>query len=255
MKHTVSNPKRPGSPEMVRDRHIFTLIELLIVIAIIAILAGILLPALNAAREKARTISCLSNYMQLGKICAIYLADSGDHFPTYKGSGSRAWFKRSSGPLANYVPWKTYLSTENIGGMYHTNGYSFGVFLCPSVGPRNFHYTIPSGKFVNSAADSAGTTYLSIGINVRYLCVGGAPFTNAKVTQLRNPSRFAVMMESGGGGLADWKSSSVAGDSISARHGGTGNFLYADLHGERVAYNAFPKQDGSNPDFWNADKN
>jgi len=64
----------------VRNRG-FTLIELLVVMAIIAILASILFPVFAKAREKARSISCLSNIKQLSMATAIYMSDWDQRFP------------------------------------------------------------------------------------------------------------------------------------------------------------------------------
>jgi len=79
---------------MSKQKNLFTLIELLVVIAIIAILAAMLLPALNKAREKALNVKCIANLKQVMTQVLIYVDDGDGYVPEYYNTTStKKWFQ------------------------------------------------------------------------------------------------------------------------------------------------------------------
>ncbi len=105
----------------------FTLIELLLVIAILAILAGILLPVISRTKEAARSAACLSNLHQIGIALQIYVSDDQNRLPVAfdRSTNSAA---PTNGPAINQV---LAVQTANVSN----------VFLCPSDRKQLFELT------------------------------------------------------------------------------------------------------------------
>jgi prepilin-type processing-associated H-X9-DG protein len=116
---------------------------LLTVIAIIGILAGVLLPALNQARERGRRAGCASNLKQIGIAMFTYASDNNMHFPTVACNAGGGTCNGGSAPYPN--TWDCALTNGNY--------LSAGVFRCPSdrkprdagQNPRSYSLSAPNG--------------------------------------------------------------------------------------------------------------
>lgn len=158
-------------------RRYFTLIELLVVIAIIAILAAMLLPALQQSRERAKAVSCTSNLKQIGSAVDLYAADNADFMPQA------------------YVGWGD--GTSNWDRMWNSDTKYNSV--SPYISSRNVRRFCPSEKVSITGTGSSYLdfrTYGSYGMNSQIGIQRAIHnISLAKKSQCRTPTKTLVVMD------------------------------------------------------------
>ncbi len=201
----------------------FTLIELLVVIAIIAILAALLLPALKAAKDTAKTIVCKSNMKQCGLAVHTYVSD-WQVFPPDNGSGGRAeqWWARNGGggivgdtsPLADYLG-KAYITLTREGRP--DDEYRYAVADCPAAAPVYTHSNNDDSFYISISSpieynvcweDRAEGT----GLGCRGFYPGNANNFFRRPGAVEHPSKVIMFIDYLGindGGYQPWYSSSL----------------------------------------------
>jgi prepilin-type N-terminal cleavage/methylation domain-containing protein/prepilin-type processing-associated H-X9-DG protein len=219
----------------------FTLIELLIVVAVISILAALLLPALNRVRDRAKAMVCASNLRSLGQWIAMYANDHDGLIPP--GGGPNAgWAGYGAGPNAATFWVGRGQSPTGLGYVMRYAGTIRGL-LDPTWAPQGTSFPPPDSAYYNAIAPySTFEAWLSNGgdSNSGRLCYYYRPTPLTITPGSPSEARSYLRLGSFGAGkviAACWSS----GDIVIRAHNAEGyNYLYHDGH---VAWRADPNKE------------
>jgi len=219
----------------------FTLVELLVVIAVISILAALLLPALSRAKESARKIACVGQLKQIGFAMLVYAADNDEFMVPTSSAENRTWFYRFAPYLNVNLKIKNNVAIGPLrDGQTSRQQYQNGaIYYCPNIDSRRVN--LPPSNAINEL-----TTYAqNIWITYSDVVPSGAAYADYEESYqkyrklgspfFRNPSGVFVFTErdyttylyqtSLSSNLLDWN-----------LHGGGINVCFADASVRSIRY-------------------
>ncbi|HXI82943.1 MAG TPA: prepilin-type N-terminal cleavage/methylation domain-containing protein [Verrucomicrobiae bacterium] len=224
-------------------KNAFTLIELLVVIAIIGILAAMLLPALNKARQKGYQASCISNVKQWGLALNMYADDWGGTM-FYDAGGVH--FTDNNTPLMQYIGSSNAVEKLRV------------MRACPArvarMNPPSLAYNMPVGTYRKGLAYKDADTAPSPGFTNPFYGTPTNPYW-PNLTSCPNPSQFVLLIECyntmHSGQFAGKVSSpaSGAGDPVPPIqwHNSVVNCLFGDFHAEAQTMQQVTAMDSGSP--------
>jgi prepilin-type N-terminal cleavage/methylation domain-containing protein/prepilin-type processing-associated H-X9-DG protein len=231
--NSIMRQRRSDSKRALRG---FTLIELLVVIAIIAVLMGILMPALNRVREQGKRATCLSNLKQLTMAWIMYADDNDDKI--VNGDSGEYGQANANGDYWVQRDWTDGMTKEQrqqaiLDGALWPFIKDLKIYKCPSVERKTMDY-------YNQMSPPVRTYSIADSMNCKAWAdqMGGATKTIKHRMAIKNAAMRAVFLDDGGtcpsalGGWTVWATKWSWWDPPPVRHGDGTTFSFADGHSE-----------------------